>query len=58
MLFNICKLIIIFSPFLFQFEIAKFCFLTWQVEILKLSLPAIEELHLMGNNISTIDVCG
>ncbi|XP_024020565.1 tubulin-folding cofactor E isoform X1 [Morus notabilis] len=26
-----------------------------KVEVLKYSLPAIEELHLMGNNISTID---
>lgn len=28
----------------------------WQIEKLKHSLPAIEELHLMGNNISTIEV--
>ncbi|EXB58480.1 Tubulin-specific chaperone E [Morus notabilis] len=27
-----------------------------KVEVLKYSLPAIEELHLMGNNISTIDL--
>ncbi|XP_022718318.1 tubulin-folding cofactor E isoform X2 [Durio zibethinus] len=41
-------------PNLMELDLTGNLILDWKVEILEHSLPVIEELHLMGNNISTI----
>jgi hypothetical protein len=38
-------------------ELLNIAFVTGQVELLRQSLTMIEELHIMGNNISRILVC-